>query len=152
MNKITKLGSFEEFRKKLNKPIDKSLNESNITIEIGEYVDFTTKKDEINTVNDFSYIPKVDPITVVSCNANIKDDTNTEVELVMSNKDIIQYDLKETFTKPSGQTVPPFYKFVFKINNKIITTDLNDVVKGNGNGTVISEILYYYEKNWLEKK
>lgn len=127
------------------------INESAFDITVRkEAEDFTDKQSELTYVKNFKWMPKVEPVVVVSCSASIIDDVNTQVLIHLSNNDKIYYQIKESRTPGKGQNVPPFYTTELNINGLKLESDLDWFDEYN-NGSILGAVLSYYE-NWKNKK
>jgi len=139
-------------RKLVSESLIQTVNEE-FSVEIGSnasnFEDNLSKKKE-DAAKTFSWSPPSKAVTVNSLNADIIDDYNTDVNIVMSNGDSITYEMFETRTARNGQTAPPYYSFSLKINGKIVTNDLDDVLTGS-TGTIVGDILLFYKQTVLEK-
>lgn len=101
-------------------------------------------KDEEAAATSFKWTPPAEEITVVELDGEIEDDYNTTINILMSNDDKVKYVLTETKTPKAGQTTPPFYIVIFKINgNEFDGNEFMETYLGQKN-TLVGSILLAY--------
>ena len=130
--------SFKDFQEKTDTKLSESIN-----IETGEWYEGDQSK-ELEAANNFKHISEV--ITVVNCEADLKDDFNSHVEIEMSNGDKIEYDLRESRNPVGSQSAPPYYTTFLKINGQEFFKDSIEWIGEFSDGTIIGSILNYYKQ------
>lgn len=120
----------------LNEGIPGSMN-----ISVGQYWSGDEEK-ERKAAEEFEWSPPSEPITVESVDADITDEYNAHVEILLSNGDEIEFKCWETRRPKNPGDVPPWYDTSYKINGKAIPLDM-DVFFESSN-TLVGSILDYY--------